>query len=60
MYNEKKPTTTKVKISKQDITDKKELPGAKLVIKDANGNVLGHRSYMREVYQVFSLGDGFA
>jgi uncharacterized surface anchored protein len=39
MYNEKKPTTTKVKISKQDITDKKELPGAKLVIKDANGNV---------------------
>ena len=30
------------------------------VLCDANGNVLGHRSYMREVYQVFSLGDGFA
>ena len=39
MYNEKKPTVTKVQISKQDITTKKELPGAKLVIKDANGNV---------------------
>ena len=39
MYNEKKPTTTKVKISKRDITTKEELPGAKLVIKDANGNV---------------------
>ena len=39
MYNKKKPTTTKVKISKKDITTKEELPGAKLVIKDANGNV---------------------
>ena len=39
MYNEKKPTVTKVKISKQDITNKKELPGAKLVVKDAKGNV---------------------
>ena len=29
------------------------------VLCDANGNVLGQRSYMREVYQVFSLGDGF-
>lgn len=27
---------------------------------DANGNVLGALSYMRAVYQVFSLGDGFA
>ena len=34
-----KTVITKVKISKQDITTKKELPGAKLVIKDANGNV---------------------
>jgi len=30
------------------------------VMCDANGNVLGQRSYMHEVYQVFSLGDGFA
>ena len=39
MYNTKKTTTTKVKVSKKDITTKEELPGAKLVIKDANGNV---------------------
>ena len=39
MYNTKKTTTTKVKVSKKDITTKEELPGAKLVIKDAKGNV---------------------
>ena len=33
----KEKIQTKVKISKQDITTKQELPGAKLVIKDANG-----------------------
>ena len=33
----KEKIQTQVKISKQDITTKKELPGAKLVIKDANG-----------------------
>ena len=31
---------TKVKISKQDITNKEELPGATLVIKDSSGNVV--------------------
>ena len=36
MYNEQNKTG--VKISKQDITSKKELPGATLVVKDANGN----------------------
>ena len=36
MYNE--PSRVGVKISKQDITTKQELPGATLVIKDANGN----------------------
>lgn len=30
------------------------------VLCDANGNVLGRRSYMHEVYYVFTLGDGFA
>ncbi len=30
-----------------------------LVLSDANGNVLGGRSYMHEVYQSFALGDGF-
>ena len=33
----KEKIQTKVKISKQDITTKQELPGATLVIKDANG-----------------------
>ena len=37
MYNTPKKEVTKVVISKQDITTKEELPGAKLVIKDANG-----------------------
>ena len=31
----------------------------RLVLSDANGNVIGHRSYMHEVYQAFALGDGF-
>lgn len=36
--NERK--TGGVEISKQDITNKKELPGATLVIKDVNGNIV--------------------
>ena len=34
------PKTGSIKISKQDITTKKELPGATLTIKDENGNVI--------------------
>jgi len=37
IYNEKKEVT-KVRISKQDITNKTELPGATLIVKDKNGN----------------------
>ena len=40
MYNTKDTTDTKVKISKQDITTKEELPGATLVVKDKDGNVV--------------------
>lgn len=29
------------------------------VTRDANGNVLASRTYMREVYQAFALDDGF-
>ena len=29
------------------------------LLADANGNVLSETSYMRSVYQVFALGDGF-
>ncbi|MDO5378183.1 MAG: hypothetical protein Q4G52_07610 [Clostridia bacterium] len=31
-----------------------------LLRRDANGRVLSSRSYLREVYEVFALGDGFA
>jgi hypothetical protein len=40
MYNKPIPEPSKIKISKQDITTKAELPGAKLVLKDALGNVV--------------------
>ena len=39
MYNSHEEIT-RVKISKQDITSKEELPGATLVIKDKDGNVV--------------------
>ena len=38
--NKKEVIKTGVKISKQDITNKKELPGATLTIKDSNGKVV--------------------
>ena len=40
MYNEPEKVPTDVSISKQDITTSKELSGATLVVKDANGNVI--------------------
>lgn len=40
MYNTKKETPGGVSVSKQDITNGKELPGATLVIKDYDGNVI--------------------
>ncbi len=40
-YNNKEKDNT-VKISKQDATTKKELPGAALTLKDANGNVIAN------------------
>jgi uncharacterized surface anchored protein len=40
MYNARKTEVTKVKISKQDITSKEELPGATLTIKDKDGKVV--------------------
>ena len=40
MKNEPIPDNSRIKISKQDITTGKELPGAKLTIKDANGKVI--------------------
>lgn len=40
MYNAKETKVTKVKISKQDITTKEEVPGATLEIKDSEGNLI--------------------
>ena len=40
MYNQKENTPGGVSISKQDITNGKELPGATLVVKDYDGNVI--------------------
>ena len=40
MYNTPEEKPTGVNISKQDITNKKELPGATLIIKDYDGNVI--------------------
>ncbi|MEG1048515.1 MAG: SpaA isopeptide-forming pilin-related protein, partial [Bacilli bacterium] len=40
MYNTPTKEVTKVKISKQDITNKQELPGATLVIKNSAGEVV--------------------
>ena len=40
MYNEKVKQPTRVSISKRDITNDEELPGATLVVKDINGNVI--------------------
>ena len=51
MYNSPEKTTP-VKISKQDITNKSELPGAKLVLKDANGNVIEEWTSTNEPHYV--------
>ena len=42
MYNALKTVVTKLKVSKQDIANKEELPGATLVIKDSNGNTVAN------------------
>ena len=52
-YNEKQETKpNKVAISKQDMTTKQELPGAKLVIKDANGKEIDRWVSTNEVHYV--------
>ena len=59
MYNKKQDTkVTKVKISKKDITTKEELPGATLVIKDANGNVKASWTSTNEPKYIEGLAAG--
>ena len=50
--------TTKVKISKQDITTKKELPGATLVIKDKNGKEIDKWVSTNEPHYIEGLEPG--
>ena len=63
MYNSKKPIEeepkpTKVQISKQDITTKEELPGATLVIKDANGKEIEKWVSTNEPKYIENLAEG--
>lgn len=55
MYNSKESV---VKISKQDVTTKKELPGATLVIKDKDGNVIDEWVSTDEPYYIEGLKPG--
>ena len=59
IYNTKEEVKTgTVKISKQDITTKKELPGATLTIKDANGEVVTTWVSTNEPHYVTGLTPG--
>ena len=59
MYNSPTPEKTgSIKISKQDITTKKELPGATLTIKDANGTVVAEWVSTNEPHYVTGLKPG--
>ena len=49
---------TKVQISKQDVTTKKELPGAKLQIKDKDGKVIEEWTSTDEVHYIEKLPIG--
>ena len=57
MYNSLKEVT-KVKISKQDITNGQELPGAHLVIKDSKGNVVEEWISGTEPHMIEGLNAG--
>lgn len=53
-----KPADKYIYISKQDITTKKELPGAKLHVTDKDGNVVEEWTSANEVHQIKNLADG--
>ena len=57
MYNERKQEKN-VKISKQDIATSKELPGASLVVKDANGNPVDSWVSTNEVHEIKDIEAG--
>lgn len=47
-----------VKISKQDITTKEELPGAKLTLKDSKGNIVEEWISTSSSHYIYNLKDG--
>lgn len=57
MYNSKK-APTKVVISKQDITTGEELPGAHLVLKDKDGNIIDEWVSGDKPHEITSLKPG--
>lgn len=57
MYNKPKDLT-KVVISKVDVTNNKELPGATLVVKDSNGKVIDEWVSTNEVHELKDLPEG--
>ena len=58
MYNEKKPTTGSASISKQDATNGSELPGATLIVKDYDGNVIDTWVSTNEPHLIKNLKPG--
>lgn len=57
MYNKPKELT-KVVISKKDVTNSKELPGATLVVKDSNGKIIDKWVSTNEVHELKNLSEG--
>lgn len=57
MYNKPKELT-KVVISKKDVTNSKELPGATLVVKDSNGKIIDEWVSTNEVHELKNLSEG--
>ena len=57
MYNKPKDLT-KVVISKKDVTNSKELPGATLVVKDSNGKVIDEWVSTNKVHELKNLPEG--
>jgi len=53
-----KNSTTSVQISKIDVTTGKELPGAKLTVKDSNGKVVDSWVSTNEVHYIYGLKPG--
>lgn len=58
MYNNPIPDNTLVKVSKRDITNEKEIPGATLVIKDASGKIIDQWVSTTQPHYVSDLPQG--